>query len=281
MHVSKIPVFWPVNSSIRARSRSTRRRGNGSQQSLLRTFRAAHVRRRDSCSIGPGDWAVPWVCRFQIPCIGACAKSKDFPPADRGGGDMRPEQGEEAAATQSPKNKRQYSACAERGNHRHMVTISITVWTLRARGAARDRRPGSGTATGRGKAAHYAIILLSSVWVSNTRLRGRPSSFDVVSKRLKRFTARGGPGRAAESEPRVSVYCAYTFRFIGHFKLYELPLPAIALVNGTGRGRGAPPAPRRRPDVNASTRCRRTRLRKRRRRNEAPPLTAKQNQKAR
>lgn len=132
MHVSKIPVFWPVNSSIRARSRSTRRRGNGSQQSLLRTFRAAHVRRRDSCSIGPGDWAVPWVCRFQIPCIGACAKSKDFPPADRGGGDMRPEQGEEAAATQSPKNKRQYSACAERGNHRHMVTISITVDTSRA-----------------------------------------------------------------------------------------------------------------------------------------------------
>jgi hypothetical protein len=49
-----------------------------------------------------------------------------------GGGDMRPEQGEEAAATQSPKNKRQYSACAERGNHRHMVTISITVDTSRA-----------------------------------------------------------------------------------------------------------------------------------------------------
>jgi len=48
------------------------------------------------------------------------------------GGDMRPEQGEEAATTQSPKNKRQYSACAERGNHRHMVTISITVDTSRA-----------------------------------------------------------------------------------------------------------------------------------------------------
>jgi len=173
MHVSKIPVFWPVNSSIRARSQSTRRRGNGSQQSLLRTFRAAHVRRRDSCSIGPGDWAVPWVCRFQIPCIGVCAR-RSAPAECGGGGTMRPEQGEEAAATQSPKNKRQYSACAERGNHRHMVTIAQSPWTLRARGAARDRRPVRGTATGRGKAAHYAIILLSSVWVSNTRSRGRP-----------------------------------------------------------------------------------------------------------
>jgi len=79
--------------------------------------------------------------------------------------------------------------------------LSQSPWTLRARGAARDRRPGSRTATGRGKAAHYAIILLSPVWVSNTRLRGRPSSFDVVSKRLKRFTAHGRPAVPPRASP--------------------------------------------------------------------------------
>ena len=217
MHVSKIPVFWPVNSSIRARSQSTRRRGNCSQQSLLRTFRAAHVRRRDSCSIGPGDWAVPWVCRFQIPCIGACAKSKDFPPADRGGGICGPNK-----ARRRPRRKVQRINVSTRPV-RNAETIGIWLlsqspWTLRARGAARDRRPGSGTATGRGKAAHYAIILLSPVWVSNTRLRGRPSSFDVVSKRSPLHRPGPAPGRARVGrDPRVVVYCAYRLPFYWSF----------------------------------------------------------------
>lgn len=128
MHVSKIPVFWPVNSSIRARSQSTRRRGNGSQQSLLRTFRAAHVRRRDSCSIGPGDWAVPWVCRFQIPCIGACAKSKDFPPADRGGGICGPNK-----ARRRPRRKVQRINVSTRPV-RNAETIGIWLLSLNHRG---------------------------------------------------------------------------------------------------------------------------------------------------
>jgi hypothetical protein len=192
------------------------RRGNGSQQSLLRTFRAAHVRRRDSCSIGPGDWAVPWVCRFQIPCIGACAKSKDFPPADRGGwGICGPNK-----ARRRPRRKVQRINVSTRPV-RNAETIGIWLlsqspWTLRARGAARDRRPGSRTATGRGKAAHYAIILLSPVWVSNTRLRGRPSSFDVVSKRLPLHAARARPcppRAGGPRPPRVVVYCAYRLPF--------------------------------------------------------------------
>jgi hypothetical protein len=193
------------------------RRGNGSQQSLLRTFRAAHVRRRDSCSIGPGDWAVPWVCRFQIPCIGACAKSKDFPPADRGGwGICGPNK-----ARRRPRRKVQRINVSTRPV-RNAETIGIWLlsqspWTLRARGAARDRRPGSRTATGRGKAAHYAIILLSPVWVSNTRLRGRPSSFDVVSKRLPLHPP--GPGRArrwAETPESLSI-ARIGYRFIKSF----------------------------------------------------------------
>jgi hypothetical protein len=91
--------------------------------------------------------------------------------------------------------------------------LSQSPWTLRARGAARDRRPGSRTATGRGKAAHYAIILLSPVWVSNTRLRGRPSSFDVVSKRLPLHAARARPCPPVGRDPRVVVYCAYRLPF--------------------------------------------------------------------
>jgi hypothetical protein len=251
MHVSKIPVFWPVNSSIRARSRSTRRRGNGSQQSLLRTFRAAHVRRRDSCSIGPGDWAVPWVCRFQIPCIGACAKSKDFPPADRGGwGICGPNK-----ARRRPRRKVQRINVSTRPV-RNAETIGIWLlsqspWTLRARGAARDRRPGSGTATGRGKAAHYAIILLSSVWVSKTRLRGRPSSFDVVSLALKALHRPRARARAGPTSRDGALYRSRLSRsdhFIDHFKLYALPRTGDRVSTTEPEGRGAPPAPRRGPD---------------------------------
>ena len=45
MYVSKVPVLWPLNSSIRARSRSTRRRGSQQRRSsnFSRAFFARFV----------------------------------------------------------------------------------------------------------------------------------------------------------------------------------------------------------------------------------------------